>query len=455
MKKIVLATVLLFAYLMITLEDAAEPVSQGWENIYLENELIKLQIVPEIGGRVIQYSLGGYGFFWVNQQLVGKRPPAGGLGPNGQWLNYGGDKLWPAPQGWDGEHQWPGPPDAVLDGGPYTARIIKQNNKVVAVRLTSHKDKQSGIQFSRTIRIFDNTTHVSVDATMKNIDTKDRRWGIWSHTQFNAGNRYGDGYNKNYWAYCPLNPDSVFPRGYGVIFGLAQNSQFKPDYKNGMMRVHYQRRVGKIGLDSDAGWIATVDGTDGYCFVQRFKFEKGKTYPDNSSVEFWTNGSGEIFAYNKIIKMTEDLRQNPYNFESEMIGPYAHLKPGQSSSFHYDWYAAKIGPNMPVVGCSELAVTCKPLSARLEDARLTLSGHYGLFQNGYIQLVLLDENNREIKKAQKRLPVTPLRPVDLSGMSELTAGIDVPETAQKAALCVYDTTGQVLGELATAKILKN
>ena len=35
------------------------------------------------------------------------------------WKNYGGAKTWPAPQGWDGAGQWPGPPDPVLDSGRY------------------------------------------------------------------------------------------------------------------------------------------------------------------------------------------------------------------------------------------------------------------------------------------------------------------------------------------------
>ena len=40
------------------------------------------------------------------------------------WKNYGGAKTWPAPQGWDGEGQWPGPPDPVLDSG--TLRVMKR-----------------------------------------------------------------------------------------------------------------------------------------------------------------------------------------------------------------------------------------------------------------------------------------------------------------------------------------
>jgi hypothetical protein len=415
-----------------------------------------LQVVPEIGGRVIQYSLGDYGFFWVNKDLVDKKPPESGLAPDGGWLNYGGDKLWPAPQGWSGEHEWPGPPDAILDGQPYAAEVIKEKDKVSAVKLTSREDKRSGIQFSRTIKIFEDTTRISVDAMMKNIDDKNRRWGIWSHTQFNAGDRGGPGYNKNYRAYCPINPKSIFPKGYDVIFGLAQNPQFRPDYEKNLMRVHYEGRVGKIGLDSDAGWIATVDATDGYCFVQRFKFEPGKKYPDNSSVEFWTNGVGEIYAYNKIIKMPEEFI---YNFESEMIAPFADLEPGQSSNFHYDWFAARIEPNLPVVACSDVGVVCEPLSAELSGDTifgLNLEGSFGVFYKGYMQMVFLDENNKEILEGPKpKFPITPLEPVRPLKIAGVAGQIHIPKDAVKVALNVYDAKGRFAGKLAEAKILKN
>ena len=195
----------------------------------MKNELIDLLIVPEKGGRVLQYSLGDYGFFLVDEELAKEPASPTGLGPEDKWLNYGGDKLWLAPQGWDNDQQWPGPPDAVLDGGPFKAEYVKENGKPVAVTLTSNESKASGVQLSRVIKIFEGTTRVSIDATMKNIDDKPRRWGIWAHTQFNAANRYGEGYNKNYWAYCPLNPNSAFPvRGYGVQYGLVNNLSYKP-----------------------------------------------------------------------------------------------------------------------------------------------------------------------------------------------------------------------------------
>jgi hypothetical protein len=428
----------------------AQPASQTWDSVDLKNDLIEVQAVPEIGGRVIQYKLGDYGFFWVNKQLAGKEPPVSRLGPNGEWLNYGGDKLWPAPQGWDNENQWPGPPDPVLDGGPYTAEV-----KEDAVKLTSTKDKRSGIQFSRVLKVFDDTTRVSVDVTMKNIDTKPRRWGIWAVTQFDTGNRHGDGYNQNYWTYCPLNPDGIYHKGYNVLFGVVNNTSFKPDYENKMMRVHYENRVGKIGLDSPAGWVATIDATDGYVFVHRFKYERDKAYPDNSSVEFWCNGLGEFVAWGKVVKMPEDPEQTPYLLETEILSPFAKLDPGERYTYHYDWYAARIPANSPIVACSDVGVTCKPFSAKLRAQRLVLDGDFGVFYRAACHVVFLDADNNKIKELQPPAPVTPLKPFTPSEFTKLLAQTAVPQNAETVALCLYDAKGQLLGQLTSAQLQRN
>ena len=421
----------------------------NWQSIRLKNNLIELEVVPEIGGRVIQYKLGDYGFFLLNEKLKERKPPESGLGPNGQWLNYGGDKLWPAPQGWNNENQWPGPPDAVLDGGKYDAKIIQsKTGKPIAVKLTSQTNAQSGIQLSRTIKIFDASTRVSIDAQMKNVDNKPRRWGIWSHTQFNAKNRYGKGFNQNYHAYCSINPNSIFPKGYDVIFGIAQNPSFKPDYKKSVMDVHYHRLVGKIGMDSSAGWIATVDGTDGMVFVQRFTFQQGKEYPDNSSVEFWTDGHGQIYAYNKLMTMPEDCG---YGFESEIIGPYEKLNPSETADFHYEWYAATIGGNYQISDCSSYGVTCEKFSAALENNDLKIHGRYGIFYEGSVQLQLKDESATVVAKSKTSIPVSPLKPLVLEN-TKLAEGIDFNNKAVEAVIVIRDVNGKTLGELAKTNL---
>ena len=185
-----------------------------------------MQVLPEIGGRIIQFKLGGKEFLWVNPQVAGQLPPSNGLATDGGWFNVGGDKLWPAPQGWGNETQWPGPPDAVLDGQPYRAELLDNG---AAVRLTSRDDPRSGIRFSRTVRPLAVRSGVHFEATMTNVDAKPRRWGIWAHTQLDAAKRDGPGFNSVMRAYCLLNPQSCFPRGYGVIFGEEDNPSFHAD----------------------------------------------------------------------------------------------------------------------------------------------------------------------------------------------------------------------------------
>ena len=375
--------------------------------------------------------------------------------PNGEWLNYGGDKMWPAPQGWDSDQQWPGPPDPVLDGGAYAAEVTTEAGRPVSVKLTSRKDKRSGIQFSRVLRIFNDSTHVSIDATMKNIDTKPRRWGIWTVTQFDTSNRHGDGYNQNYWAYCPLRPDSIFHKGYSVLYGMVNNISFKPDYQNQMMRVHYENRVGKIGIDSAAGWVATVDSTDGYVFVHRFTYEPGKAYPDDSSVEFWSNGLGEFVAWGKVVKMPEEPEDNPYLLESEILSPFAALNPGETYSFHYDRYAAKVPVDSSVKACSDVGVTCEPPSARLRDGKLTLTGQFGVFYKANFRLAYLDENGSELEQVLFGAPVTPLQPLILSKLLKSSDDVIVPPNARKIAIYLYHTKGRILGELARVPIQRD
>jgi hypothetical protein len=411
--------------------------------VALSNGLIELQVVPEIGGRVIQLKLGRKEFFWVNPQLAGQLPPPGGLGPDGSWLNYGGDKLWPAPQGWDNDQQWPGPPDAVLDGSPYT---IETRPDGTAIELTSGDDPRSGIRFSRVIRVFPDSTRVSVDATMTNIDSQPRRWGIWAHTQLDGGKPAGTGHNTFLQAWCPLNRKSQFPQGYRVIFGAEDNPSFQTDQERGLLHVQYRYQVGKIGVDSPAGWVATVDGLTGAVFVQRFTFQANREYPDGSSVEFWLNGVGKFRAYNREIETTADPVANPYIFESELLSPFARLQPGEITLWHYDWYATQIGGNYPIVDCTVAGVTAEPLAVRVAPGRLSLSGRWGVFTPGTVRLRLTNGTGDTLRTVDVAAGVTPLKAVPVQ------ATVDTPPGVAGAVLELTDKTGQVVGELARTPV---
>jgi hypothetical protein len=421
---------------------------RGWESLAITNGLIEVQIVPQIGGRVIQFKLGDFEFLWVNPQLAGKLPPPSGLGPKGEWLNYGGDKLWPAPQGWGGGDQWPGPPDGVLDGGPYTAHIVPTPIGVGSARLVSQQDARSGIQFSRNVGVLDGAAHVRFDSTMKNIDTKPHRWGIWQVTQLNVANRAGEGYNKEVRCWSPINPASIYPRGYHVTYGPVDNPSFSVDPATKMFSANYQRIVGKVGLDNSAGWVAVVDGTAGYVFVERFTHFPDKKYPDQASVEFWLNGVGKIVTGDKAIDIKDDPVKTPPYLESEILSPFAELQPGDSYSFRLDWFAARIGGNYPVLACTPVGVTCEPLTARAADGRMRLAGRFGVFYPAQAAVVALDGDGKDIETIDLKLPVSPLKALVLAKDGPL------PAKAASVRLVLHDATGKEIGELARTQISK-
>jgi hypothetical protein len=418
---------------------------RGWKTLALSNGLVELQVAPQIGGRVMRYRLGGFDFFWVNSQLAGKQPPESGLASDGGWLNYGGEKLWPAPQGWDNAQQWPGPPDAVLDGSPHEGATVAKEGQAV-IMLRSREDPRSGIRFSRTIRLFDGSTRVHIDATMTNIDDKPRRWGIWSVAQQNATNRSGDGYDKNLRVYCPINPKSKLPKGYRVLFGDPHNPSFQLDAKHDIMQVHYQRRIGKIALDSSAGWVATVHGTSGCVFVQRFRHDAVKAYPDDASVEIWLNGAGKFSAWGKVNELRDDPIATPAFIETELLSPLAALKPGEQYTFGYDWYAASIGGDYPVVDCNDMGVVCDPLTAKLIDGKLVLGGRFGLFCQA-TAAIAFEAAGKTVGGPVGRRNVSPLASLIFSRHEELPVP---PPGADAISVRLYGADGRLLGELARA-----
>jgi hypothetical protein len=45
----------------------------GWSAVQMSNAWVKLTLVPQLGGRLMQVSFGAHGYLFVNKQLVGRR----------------------------------------------------------------------------------------------------------------------------------------------------------------------------------------------------------------------------------------------------------------------------------------------------------------------------------------------------------------------------------------------
>ncbi len=105
-------------------------VFEGWKAQQISNDWVRLTIVPQLGGRLMQVSFGGHDFLFVNPKYKGKYiSPAEAAG---RWINYGGDKIWPMPEGNEDEHHWVLKSDP-LDDGEYAYRITSQGERCAAL----------------------------------------------------------------------------------------------------------------------------------------------------------------------------------------------------------------------------------------------------------------------------------------------------------------------------------
>jgi hypothetical protein len=392
---------------------------RGWDACYLENAYVRLVAVPDIGGRIMAYDLGPYSFFFVAPDLAGKlfTPEENqGDGSLAAWKNYGGDKTWPAPQGWDNDQQWHGPPDPVLDTGRYTLDKLAVEDGHAVVVMTSPSDPRTGVQITRQITLSPNSSRVRLELTFANSTDHSLTWGIWDVVQLRAEREQSDGHLTHEPACSvttPVNPASVFPRGFNIMFGAADNSQWQIDPTTGLFTAPYHWEIGKVGLDSSAGWVAFNNAKSGYSFVEQFTYQPGADYPDGgATVEVWTVGAGQVGNF--------DFEANPsYQMETEILGPLTSIAPGEKTAFSLDWGACR--GTKPVIDVTEAGCLSAPLELEmLEDGygRITMSG--GVFDPGDLQLVLLDEQHNPIV-TQSLGSVDPLSTIMLDRIVKIPA----------------------------------
>jgi hypothetical protein len=148
---------------------------QGWDAEEISNDWLQLSIVKQLGGRLMQVNFAGHPYLFVNPGYKGKYiSPAQA---NGKWINYGGDKLWPLPEGRGDERHWAGPTSDVLDDGDYDLKVISQA-PVCAVRLEGPADPVTGLQYSREISLSADSPQISFHAVMTNATGHPIRWSM-------------------------------------------------------------------------------------------------------------------------------------------------------------------------------------------------------------------------------------------------------------------------------------
>ena len=414
----------------------------GWRAVQLTNGLIAAVLVPDIGGRIMAYDLGPCSYLWVNHALLGRTfSPEENVGDGSiaSWRNYGGSKTWPAPQGWETDDQWHGPPDPVLDTGRYAVEKAECSSAGAMVRVRSPEDPRTGVQIVRQLTLHPGGTHATLHLEMLNVSDRFRTWSLSDVVQLDAARRDengGETHNDHAWLYVPTNPLSRFPRGYRVIFGEFENPEWQM-LGPGLLGAQYLYHLGKIGVDSPAGWLAFVNGDGDWAFCQRFTYLPGESYPDGgASVECWTTGLGPS------IGGLDYERDRLYHVEAEVLGPLRRLAPGEMQSLDIEWCAARC-PG-PILNVSEVGCCHQPLQVAPVGEAVRLRGTYGVFYDGEVQLLWLDGADSELARENIAL-ANPL------GVLMIDLVRRPPDAAARARLDVT-VAGQPLGPLDKAAL---
>jgi hypothetical protein len=274
---------------------------RGWPDSWrLSNPTVDLVFVPRVG-RIMRFGrIGGPNALWQNPDLVGKDPDLAAK----EWTNYGGDKVWPAPQS-----RWGWPPDTDIDPGVHTVEALPGGKLRISGKASKH-----GVRFVREISLAPTGAEATVVSVMVNASDRPVEWSIWEVAQV----------NDPAWAEIPLeraaglnlfDDPTVRDRGLSIKGSIPRGGalvQLTRDPKTG----------GKIGTDSSTQWARARVGDEQFTILGPNR-QPGR-YPDKGCLQ-------ELYSSPDAAKY----------MELELLSPIRTLKPGESATFTTRWRLEK------------------------------------------------------------------------------------------------------------------
>jgi hypothetical protein len=199
-------------------------VLEGRQAKQISNSWVQVVIVPQLGGRVMQVVFDGPTYLFVNAEYKGKYFLPLKDGEKKRWTNYGGDKVWPLPEGNEDEHHWPGPLSDVLDDGEYKFQVFSEGTSF-SVRLDGPADRRTGLQYSRNIALGADSPTIKFHIVMTNSSQQQIEWSMQTVTQYDTADpTKAESYNREFWAFAPVNPQSAYLEKFHVGAGLVDDS---------------------------------------------------------------------------------------------------------------------------------------------------------------------------------------------------------------------------------------
>jgi hypothetical protein len=241
---------------------------RGWPNCYrVSNGTVEFIATTDIGPRIISFGfVGGANLFFVREEFAGQTG-----GP--EWKNYGGHRIWHAPE------------DKVRtyepDNSPIDAKVVA--NGLV---LTMPTGPLSGIQKEIEITLDPDSSEVRVLHRLRNTGAWPIELAPWAISVMAPGG----------FAIAPLptafHPDRLLPNRALTLWPYTDMRDDRwlwgTDYILLRQKVVEGQDRTKVGVNNNLGWAAYY--LKPFLFIKRFTPVEGARYPDyNSSLEVFTN----------------------------------------------------------------------------------------------------------------------------------------------------------------------
>ena len=411
----------------------------NWENVHVaKNKYISLAVVPDAGGRILEYNLGEVPSLWLNQELLGKTFPATDEVKQNEWRNFGGYRLVPLPyencsvdkEGNRGK-RWP--PPAIIGDAKYDIAKGKNELGFETIEVKSgvqqlpvpkffgnkgfvYPDKiEEELQYSRALYIEPNSSLVYIDHTLKNVGDSKVKRGLKISSQHVSETEIGLHDGENYVAYVPFDKSLKLPNG--EQFEITTNAdrrwnyinrnRFKLDKKNpehvekyynhgtnwkgevapGIYEVEYDfNQMAGIHMIASDSWLCYVNKKTNTAFAKIME-------PYNPKLEYDQGLNNAIFCSG----LSEGY------IETEVQTPLYNLEPNESFNYREIHGAAQI-ENAPVLSVNLAGVTTKKMA--FTNSGNVIEGTYGVFKEG--QAVLQFKIGDEILKSYNLGKVNPL-----------------------------------------------
>jgi hypothetical protein len=281
--------------------------------------------LPGVGGRLLSLRLDGTEILWVNPAIfsddfICTRPRASWPRIDGtfsSWTNVGGSKTWPAPQGWENDSQWPGPPDAVLDAGVWNAKVDISPGSLT-VSMVSPNDTRTGLQVTRCFTFREGSTNFDEEISFTNVSDRPVRWSMWEVAQV-ATAMGGGVVVEQHGARAPLDLGHYAGE---VTMSIQDGAAILPIVEG----------VAKFGFPAATGLVTWVS-SEGVSLSLKVDVTETATYPDGGSrVELWTQS-----PHSEPLADPPGLHPDAWLVELEVLSPLYTLKPESSSHFSVHW----------------------------------------------------------------------------------------------------------------------